>query len=303
MDNICHTLVGAALGDAGLKRRTRFGMLTLTVAANLPDLDVAVFLTPASSVAFRRGWTHGVPAQILLPLVLTAVLLLWDRYRPGRSNEPRARGAWLLALSYVGVLSHVGLDYLNNYGIRLLMPWSGQWFYGDALFIVDPWLYLLLGGGWWLARRRGRTGPARWGVGLATAYIVAMMGIAASARTSVLNQWTAQAGRVPHALMVGPVFADPFHKQVIVDRGDGYDTGRFSWLSGLMTMAERVPTLAPEHPDVIAAKADVNVQALLIWSRFPRFELIDLAEDRQVLVTDLRFGRLVAAGVVSVADP
>src|SRR5688572_20546197 len=39
MDNVCHTLVGAALGEAGLKQRTRYGNVTLMIAANLPDID------------------------------------------------------------------------------------------------------------------------------------------------------------------------------------------------------------------------------------------------------------------------
>ena len=67
MDNLCHTLIGAALGDAGLKRRTRFGSATLMIASNLPDLDVLVFATGTPSVAFRRGWTHGILADALLP--------------------------------------------------------------------------------------------------------------------------------------------------------------------------------------------------------------------------------------------
>ena len=37
------------------------------------------------------------------------------------------------------------MDVLNSYGVRLLMPFSGRWFYGDALYIVDPWLYLAAG--------------------------------------------------------------------------------------------------------------------------------------------------------------
>ena len=53
------------------------------------------------------------------------------------------------------MLSHVALDLLNNYGVRLLMPFSNRWFYGDAVFIIDPWLWLTLGAGIWLTRRRG----------------------------------------------------------------------------------------------------------------------------------------------------
>ncbi|MEQ1896786.1 MAG: metal-dependent hydrolase [Vicinamibacterales bacterium] len=300
MDNVCHTLVGAALGEAGLKRRTRFGMVTLAIAANLPDIDAGVFFTPFSHVAFRRGWTHGVPAQILLPIALTLVMLAWDRRRPAQGDGPPARAGWLLALSYLGVLSHVGLDYLNNYGVRLLMPWSGQWFYGDTLFIVDPWLYLTLGGGWWFSRKRAHPAPARAGLGLAAVYVAVLVTLAASSRASVLEQWRAMSGREPRAFMAGPVFLDPFHKQVIVDRGDGYDTGRFSWLSGTLTLTGRVSTLPLDDPDVVVARADRGVAGILVWSRFPHFEIEDGADGRKVVVTDVRFGRFVAAGAVGV---
>ena len=49
-----------------------------------------------------------------------------------------------MLLALVGVYSHVFLDYLNNYGVRLLTPVSWQWFYGDAIFIVDPWMWIVL---------------------------------------------------------------------------------------------------------------------------------------------------------------
>jgi inner membrane protein len=300
MDNLCHTLVGAALGEAGLKRRTRFGTLTLALASNLPDLDVLVYLTPVSPVSFRRGWTHGVAAQAVLPILLMLVMQAWDRRRPRREGEPPLHAGWLLLCSYVGVLLHVGMDFLNNYGVRLLMPWSGQWFFGDTVFIVDPWLYLFLGGGWWLARRRRIGRPALIGVLVAAVYVAALVPIARTARARVLTAWSAQAGRPPQALMVGPWFGTPLHKEVIVDRGDGYDIGRYDVLSGALSLTGRVDTLPRTHPDVVAAMADPDVCGLLVWSRFPKFELVDGPEGRQVLVTDVRFGRFVAATTVGV---
>ncbi|HJS48053.1 MAG TPA: metal-dependent hydrolase, partial [Gemmatimonadales bacterium] len=149
MDNLCHTLAGAALARAGLGRRTALGTAALVLGANLPDLDVvSVFLGRTSDLAFRRGWTHGVLAMAAWPFVLTTLLLAWDRWRrrsrPGRA--PVVPSALLLA-SVIGVLSHPLLDLLNTYGVRVLMPFSEQWYYGDTLFIVDPWAWLLLGAG------------------------------------------------------------------------------------------------------------------------------------------------------------
>ena len=81
IDPVCHTLVGAALARSGLGRRTALGATALVVGANLPDLDVlAYFDGPAADLEWRRGWTHGVLALVVLPFVLTALLLLLRRW-------------------------------------------------------------------------------------------------------------------------------------------------------------------------------------------------------------------------------
>src|SRR5262245_4278676 len=81
MDNVCHTLIGAALGEAGLKKWTRYSTATLMIASNLPDIDVAVLATSVPSVTFRRGWTHGVVGQALLPIALAGLVFAFGRLR------------------------------------------------------------------------------------------------------------------------------------------------------------------------------------------------------------------------------
>src|SRR5688572_27559308 len=215
MDNLCHTLVGAAFGEAGLKKRTRFGNATLMIASNLPDVDVLVFATSTPALAFRRGWTHGSIAQVVLPVVLTAVVLAIARAFPNRAGAP-VRARWLLLLSYVGVLSHALLDLLNPYGLRILAPFSWRWFYGDTLFIIDPWLWLILGAGIWIARRRHVPHSARQALTVALLYIASMTINARLARGIVLQEWRVEYGGAPAGLMVGPVPINPFRKQVII---------------------------------------------------------------------------------------
>src|SRR5260370_35681545 len=50
------------------------------------------------------------------------------------------------------------MDWTNNYGLRPLLPWDGRWFYGDLVFIIDPYLILVLGGAAFLltSNRRGK---------------------------------------------------------------------------------------------------------------------------------------------------
>ena len=289
MDNLCHTLVGAALGEAGLKHRTRFGAATLMVAANLPDIDVLVFATSMSAVAFRRGWTHGPIAQIVLPLILTGIMLFIARRSRSQPEGAAVRPRWLFILGLVGVLSHVGLDLLNPYGLRILAPFDWRWFYGDALFIIDPWMWLILGVGIWMARRGKTTFPARHTLTILVMYIVAMTLNARLTRNIMLTEWRAMRGGAPASLMVGPRPITPFRKQVIVDNGLAYETGALNLIPRSITWDSNVVPKNDLDPRVALARQDPNVEGFLIWSRFPYWTFEDVPGGTRVTVADMRF--------------
>lgn len=180
MDPLAHTLFGGALAETGLKKVTPLATAALLIGANLPDIDgVASLLGPDASLHLRRGWTHGVLAMALLPLALAGALLLYDRFwrrRRAPEKPPTSAGA-IIALSYLGVLSHPLLDWLNTYGVRLLMPFDDRWFYADALFIIDPWMWLLAASSVVLARSESRLGVGGWAVlGCATSGLVLGVG-------------------------------------------------------------------------------------------------------------------------------
>jgi inner membrane protein len=305
MDNICHTLSGAALAEAGLKQRTRYGSAALMLSANLPDVDVLAFLTDIPSVALRRGWSHGVLAQAVLPALLAGAFVLLDRRRPPGSSAdasrqdltspvtptgPPLRTLPLLALCYAGVLLHVGMDWLNTYGVRLLMPFSNQWFYGDSVFIVDPWLWLTLAAGVVVARRRGRPAPAVVALAVSTAYVAAMIASAAAARQTVLDAWTVARGRPPAGLMVGPVPVNPLRKTVIVDGGEYYERGAFEWWPMRVRFDQPRVEKNARHPAAIrAAETHPDFRAVLVWARFPYYTVAQTGEGTRVQLADMRF--------------
>jgi len=299
MDNLCHTLAGAACARAGLTRPARFAAVTSMIAANLPDVDVLVFATDIPSVAFRRGWTHGILAQAVLPALLAGVMLAVAR-SSRQAHDPPPALAPLLALSYLGVLSHVFMDLLNNYGVRLLMPFSNRWFYGDALFIVDPWLWILFGAAVVLGTR-GRLRRARLCLIAAIVYIVAMMGSARAARAVVADAWQDARGAKPAALMVGPVLLDPFRKAAIVDAGDEYHRGAFSWLSRQTVFVDSAVKKNADHPATAAARQDPRVAGLLVWSRFPFWEIETVPGGTRVTVRDMRFAAFRGGGFSATA--
>jgi inner membrane protein len=176
MDPLAHSLVGASLAQTGLKRLTPLATATLVLGANLPDVDGVLYLWDQDlALGLRRGWTHGVLALIVLPPVLALLVAGFDRMvrRRWRATAPPIRPGPLVALSYGAALTHPLLDWLNAYGVRLLMPFSERWFYGDALFIVDPWLWLLGASGVVIASSRQRAGLVTWLVlGLGSSAII-----------------------------------------------------------------------------------------------------------------------------------
>lgn len=159
MDPLCHTLVGTTLA-ARLRERSWGATATIVAAANLPDVDVLAYAWGSdAALGFRRGWTHGALALAVWPLVLTAAVHAWGRWRGAEGLRPYR----LLAIAVVALLSHPALDWLNTYGMRWLYPFDERWFYGDTLFIVDPWMWLILGGASFLALSGSRRAVAAWG--------------------------------------------------------------------------------------------------------------------------------------------
>ncbi|MEZ5292997.1 MAG: metal-dependent hydrolase [Vicinamibacterales bacterium] len=296
MDPVCHTLTGLAMGQAGLKRRTPLALVTLALAANAPDIDVGVFATDTLAVSFRRGWTHGPLAMVVLPVALAAIVATADRLvrRRRRPHAAPAVPAQLLLVAALGTWSHPLLDYLNSYGIRLLMPFSARWFYGDALYIVDPWLYLLLGGGLVaaaVALRRGGDGrrAARVALGAAGLYVALMFGSGLWARQAVAAG-LARAGRPASRFMVTPVAVNPFRREVLVDLGDRYEKGFVAFApTPVFRPAGYGVDVGADHPAARAAAATERGRQFLAWSRFPFFVVDTTPAGTVVTINDARY--------------
>ncbi|MBL0914893.1 MAG: metal-dependent hydrolase [Sphingopyxis sp.] len=277
MDNLTHSLVGAIIGQLGLKKKTGLAMPTLIIAANLPDIDAACAVYGVESLSMRRGITHGPIALLLLPLLLWALMIGFDRWQERRGKRPASRlpidKGWLLALAYIGCLSHPALDWLNNYGVRLLEPFSHRWFYGDTLFIIDLWIWIALAVSLWLSLRRERSGTANWqrpawvGFTAVCAYIFAngLMTGRAEAQASELLEKSGQGD----ALVVASPPPLAFWKRDIFWRREGvYGSGAYALGSG--------STVEPGIPDGMNdlhletwVKGDPAARAFLFWSRMP----------------------------------
>jgi len=295
MDPICHTLVGATLGTTGLEKRTRYGRAALIIGANLPDIDaIAHFWGYPATYAFRRGITHGLPALFLLPVLLALLLLGFDRLKGPAPDGRRADLRWLFVLSAIGVLSHPSLDWLNNYGMRWLMPFVDRWFYGDTLFIIDWFAWLVLAAallGAWLRRHRTLVWyvrPASVGLALLVAYVGMNAAVTAAAENAA---FAAHAGNPPRRLMASPVPLNPFVRDIVLDFGTEYRFAEYRVFDvpGLHMTDLVIPV---GDPDLLERSKGVREgRWFLRWARFPFVVAGNGGDDPVLILGDARYVR------------
>ncbi|HEY9092921.1 metal-dependent hydrolase [Parasphingorhabdus sp.] len=290
MDNLTHSLAGAVLGQLGLKKKTGLGMATLIIAANIPDIDaVSVLLGGTQHLAIRRGITHGPIAMLILPIILTGVMIWFDGWQSRRVGKSWGRPAsrlpvhkgWLLALAYIGTLSHPALDWLNSYGIRLLEPFSSRWFYGDSIFIIDIWIWIALIAGLWISRRREKKGRADWqrpawiSFTAICAYIVANGLITDKAESEMALAVERSTGEIPEQVVANPMPVTFWRRDVIWQlfgqNGKIYGESQFDLLSaedfkwqGPLVRNNASPEMVEE-----AKQVDADARAFLFWARLP----------------------------------
>jgi len=149
MDNLAHTLVGAALGRAIAGHRIRGAGLVGAVAGNAPDwteLLAAPGVGPPRSgltyLEWHRGITHSLLGAAIEIAALTLLVGLGELWWSRRRGRPAAPWPWLALCMAAAVLSHLYLDWQGSYGLRPFLPWSGRWYYADWVAIVDPVFWL-----------------------------------------------------------------------------------------------------------------------------------------------------------------
>jgi inner membrane protein len=148
MENLTHSLLGAVLAEAALPAEASRGQRTLfyvtgILAANLPDADLlytSIAPPPLGYLLHHRGHTHTVVGLIGLGVLIGIVALL-----PGLRRLLSGAHARYWILVAAALTSHLIADSWNSYGVHPFFPFTNRWFYGDAVYILEPWLWTLLG--------------------------------------------------------------------------------------------------------------------------------------------------------------
>jgi inner membrane protein len=310
MEPVEHFLFGAALSRAGLNRTTGLATLAMVLAAEAADLDVLYAIRgPAEGFQHHRGWTHSFVGTVIVALATVAVLWaatrLWRRPTKIPIRWPR-----LFLLAWLAALSHIALDWTNNYGVRPFWPFSPKWYEGDLVFILEPLMLGVLALAvivpWLLGltdREIGAKAVTFRGRGwawFALVFIGLMITVRAVEHHRALQfianrEWEAD---TPRRANLSPYPITPFQWHAVVDAGDKYQTAHVNTLTGnVATDPEAdISYKQPVTPAIAAAEGSRLGRAYMDWARDPLVTaqsqpdaVLNNATVTQVDFRDLRF--------------
>jgi len=299
MDNLTHSLVGLTAARAGLEKLSPGATALCLLAANAPDADVVVlaFGDRWTVLQHHRGITHAIVGVIalafVLPLIFYVVDLLWSRFR---KRQPTINFKGLLLASFIVSATHPLLDWTNSYGIRFLLPWNERWFYGDLVFIVDPLMWLILGGASFLLYVK----KARWGSKIALvafALVLVYWSLLALAHSRAITRGGEEARRMASAngetvarLAAMPQLANPFRWDCVFETDEATYRFEVALLDSVASdNAVRYPRETPALKAMISQQRPARI--FLGFARFPVMQLEDPGCTTRTLVqlADLRY--------------
>jgi inner membrane protein len=295
VDNFTHSLAGWSLGQAGLKTKTRKGLAALILGANMPDIDVFFGNAPWDPLAIHRGFTHGLVGGVLvMPPLLAGLLWLLDRWQLGRGIEFKSgfpmRFGWLIALSYLGAVTHPFLDLLTTYSVQLFSPFSSAWYHSDALFIIDIWIWLLLSVAIGVSKWREQHGR-EWrrmpqiAIAVVLGYVGLNLAISQSAYAAVRS-----VDPQAHAIFASPPPVAFWRRDLVWREDHCYRRSHYEPLSGIGSVSQCQPTDMDDPVVREAIRRDRRLQKFLKWSILPQADVIRGRCSDRVTIGDARYG-------------
>jgi len=309
LEPITHFLTGACLGRSGFNRKTALATATMTLAAEAPDLDVFSRLRgPAFGFAHHRGFTHSFLGLLLVSGFVVGFMYLVWRLRGRKIKDPNLPPRWglLFLFAYIAGLSHLLLDFTNNYGIRPFWPFSEKWYSWDIVFIVEPVMLILLVGGLVLpslfalineeigSHSKGPRG--RLAAIVALAGVVLLWGVRDYEHRRAVNAMEARLYRQADPIRVSayPYWLNPFRWYGVVETRNFFAT---------MLVDSSAPDVDPdgrmriyykpeETPVTLAAKKSYLGRVYLDWAQYPITETEPLQPPQEgyiVRFQDLRY--------------
>jgi len=304
MEPVTHLLTGACLSRAGFNRRAAYATITMAIAAEFPDIDTLWSLRgPVAGFQHHRGITHTfIALPVEAGIVVGAVYILHRIFsKPSSqalSSNPKSalpaplRWGLLYCFALLALLSHILLDYSNNYGVRPFFPFNPQWYAGSFVFIFDPLIFLLLAMAFLMpplfalinsevGARRQRFRGRGWAIAsLVCIGLVWCLRATEHARAVALA--SAQSMAVPQPdtatptqfsqplrVLANPDPFSPFRWHVVSDFGSFDQLAEINLLNNSLTPAQDIHTKPNRTQALLAAEASPLGRVYMDWSPMP----------------------------------
>lgn len=283
MDTGTHVVMGLALGGlatldpvvGGSTVTAASVMIGTIIGSQIPDIDTVLKLkNNASYIRNHRGITHSIPAVLLWPILITAVIYM---IFPGTN----LLHLWLW--TFLAVFLHVFVDIFNAYGTQALRPFSSKWVALGMINTFDPFIFgihifgLFL---WVFGMDPGYTFLAIYGI-LIIYYFCRYF-----AKRSVYN---GVKDIIPDAteIIISPTMR--YNQwRIAVKNKDKFFVGRaVKGRVRIIDQFKRVPI--PNSPIINAAKEDRNISAFLSFSPVYRWEIESVENMYEIRFIDLRY--------------
>jgi inner membrane protein len=298
LEPITHFLTGAVLARAGFNRKTALATATMTLAAETPDLDIfSNFKGPVFGFAHHRGFTHSFLGLIIVSVLVVGLMYLVWRVRGRPTNITALPPRWwlLFVFAYIAGLSHILLDFTNNYGVRPFWPMWEKWYSWDIVFIFEPALYIFLIAGLVFPFFSSRHEPLPHGRKAAILALVCVIGLYAfrdhehrHAVNALRNQKFQAAA--PIRVSAYPYYWSPFRWYAVAETNNFFATTEMDSRSGELNFSELEFIAKPqETPATLAAKQSYLGRVYLDWARYPLVSETYSDMDVEVRLKDLRF--------------
>jgi inner membrane protein len=312
LEPITHFLTGACLARAGFNRKTALATATMTLAAEAPDLDTLWgFKGPVVGFAHHRGFTHSFLGMFLVSAVAVGFMYLIWLLRGRKTNDPNLPPRWglLFAFAYIAGLSHILLDFTNNYGVRPFWPFWEKWYSWDIVFIVEPALYLFLLAGLILSTPFGRKAAM-----LALIFVVGLWAARDFEHRKAVHALERQSftfdspdAATPVRASVYPYYWSLFRWYAVAETKNFFASSDMNSRTGELdgSLLEFFPK-PPKTAATLAAKRCYLGRVYLDWARYPLVTETREGQNFTVHFKDLRFdypqlrGRITLSATVEV---
>ena len=296
------------MSRAGLNRKSGLATLTLVLAAEAPDIDFILFpLNRVEAFGLHRGFTHSIlyaPLTAAMALAVVYGIHRW-RLKRGKTTKIPVDWKWLYGFALLAVLSHLLLDFTNNYGLRPFAPFDRHWYAWDIVFILEPLvtgpLALALLASWFARLIGGEIGvrrptmPGRAAAIVALAFVFTVWGARDyyHRRAVTLLEHELYQGAEPVKVSANPYPLDPFRWHGVVETDNFFVTVPVNtWKEEVDPQRDAVyRNKREETPISLAAKRSRLGQIYLDWARYPYVEAEPLPDNRGWVVyfNDLRY--------------